>query len=210
MAIIQNGVNEDDFKRQGAAGGYGVTAVTPAGFLVFKRPIFSDSWIRIPNARLTATVAANSLIWSMRYLGPNKLRVKSGMLLAGFDGVAVASTQEYNLVKFAGATPAGGTIIHPVKSDTAQPLPAVDARFNYAAALTVAGVLQDLDFNVSWGAQRRADGNQNVELNSRFTHYSAFFDLLTGEGMGIRLGVAAVVGDSLGGYFELQEVGIDD
>lgn len=209
MAIIKNGVAADDFKRQGAGGGHGVTLMTPAGFFPFKRPD-NESNIRIPNQRLTAGIASGSLIWAMRYNGSLKLRVKSGFLLASFDGTAAATTQEYQLVRFSAANTTGGTQLQPVRSDTTGALPTVDARFNYAAALGVAGVTIETEFAAEWGVQRQVSANQNMPLPGRATSYSGFMDLRPGEGLAIRLGVTAVIGDSLGGHLELHEVPLTD
>src|SRR3989304_1913436 len=99
------------------------------GKLIYKRPTFEGN-IRVPNVRLTAAIAAGSLIWAMRYNGANILRVKSGSLQASFDGTAAATTQEYQIVRFSAANTTGGTAaIQPVVTDTAYFIPSVDSRF---------------------------------------------------------------------------------
>lgn len=209
MALIKDGTGTE-FKRHNAGtGGYEVTLLGPDGKPVYKRPIFEGN-IRVPNQRLTAAVAANSLIWAMRYNGANILRVKSACLGCGFDGTAAATTQEYQLVRISAANPTGGTPIQPVKTDTTYAIPSIDARFNYAAALSVAGVTIEAEFAVEWGCQRQVSAARTVLLPGRQALYSSFLDLRAGEGMAIRLGVVAVIGDSLGGHFELQEYATGD
>jgi len=210
MALIKDGTGTE-FKRNNAGtGGFEMTLLTETAALVFKKPIV-DMNIRIPNQRLTAAVAAGSLIWAMRYNGSNKLRVKSGFLLASFDGTAAATTQGYQLVRFSGANTTGGTAIQPVRTDTSGgAIPSIDARFNYAAALGVTSVVLETEYPAEWGVQRQVSANQNMPLPGRNTSYSGFIDLRNGEGLAIRLSVAAVIGDSLGGHFELHEVGVND
>lgn len=176
----------------------------PDGKLINKRPVFEGS-IRVPNARLTAAVAAASLIWALRYNGAKILRVKAGSLTCGFDGTAAATTQEYQLVRISAANPTGGTAIQPVKTSEAMSIPSIDARFNYAAALSVTGVTIATEFAAEWGCQRQVSAGNTLLIANRQALYSSFLDLESGQGVAIRLGVVAVIGDSLGGYFELQE-----
>lgn len=79
------------------------------------------------------------------------------------------------------------------------------ARFNYGAALSVTGVTIETEFATEWGCQRQVSATNQMLLPGRPMLYSSFLDLLGGDGFAIRLGVAAVIGDSIGGHFELQE-----
>ncbi len=182
----------------------------PDGKVIYKRAAFTGL-IRVPNQRLTAAIASGSLIWSFRYNGGAGvvLRVKSGILSCGFDGIAASTTQEYQIVRISAANPTGGSTIQPVKT-IASTIPSIDARFNYAAALTVAGVTIDAEFAVEWGCARQLSAGNQLILPGRESLYGSFLDLLNGEGFAIRLGVTAVIGDSLGGYFELQEYATTD
>ena len=190
-------------------GGGNVVLYGADGKAIYKRPIFEGN-IRVPNARLTAAVAAASLIWALRYNGANILRVKSGSLQASFDGTAAATTQQYQIVRISAANATGGTALQPVVTDTTYAIPSIDARFNYAAALGVAGVTIAAEFAAEWGVQRQVSASNQMLIANRQALYSSFLDLRAGEGMAIRLGVVAVVGDGLGGYLELQEYATTD
>lgn len=207
-AII-SGASSDELTVDPTSKAARVVLYGPDGKLVNKRPTFEGS-IRVPCARLTAAVAAASLIWAMRYNGANILRVKSGSLQASFDGTAAATTSEYQIVRISAANPTGGTAIQPVATDTTYAIPSIDARFNYAAALTVAGVTIATEFAAEWGTQRQVSATNMLLIANRQALYSSFLDLRAGEGIAIRLGVVAVVGDALGGYFELQEYATTD
>ena len=186
-------------------GGGNVVLYGSDGKLIYKRPIFEGN-IRVPNVRLTAAIAAGSLIWAMRYNGTNILRVKSGSLQASFDGTAAATTQEYQIVRFSAANTTGGTAaIQPVVTDTTYSIPSIDARYGVAAALGVVGVTIATEFAAEWGVQRQVSASNQLLISNRQAVYSSFLDLRSGEGMAIRLGVVSVIGDGLGGYFELQE-----
>jgi hypothetical protein len=209
MAIIKSGTFAlGEFSRI-STGGFGVTPIDDSGRVLYKNPIASI-FIRIPNARLTAAVAAGSLIWALRYNGANKLRLRAFRALASFDGTAAASTSEFQFVRISAANTTGGTAITPQVVSTTMVLPTVDARFNYAAALGVVGVTIDADYFAEWGVQRQVSANNNLDSPRAYTYPDAVIDLAAGEGIAIRLGVVAVIGDGLGGFLQFDEVATTD
>lgn len=179
------------------------------GKLIYKRPTYEAN-IAVPHLVLSAAVALNSLVWALRYNGTGILRVKSACLLAGFSGTAAVTTSCYRLVRISAANTTGGTALTPVLTDTTYTPLSIDARYNYGAALGVVGVTVGNDAIGEWGAQRQLAALQQLVLNSRAPLYSSVVDLRAGEGIAIKLGIIAVIGDSLGGSLELQEYATTD
>src|SRR3990172_1354832 len=150
-----------------ASGGGNVVLYGADGKLIYKRPIFEGN-IRVPNVRLTAAIAAGSLIWALRYNGANILRVKSGSLQASFDGTAAATTQEYQIVRFSAANTTGGTAaLQPVVTDTTYSIPSIDARYGVGAALGVVGVTIATEYAAEWGVQRQVSASNQLLIANR-------------------------------------------
>lgn len=178
-----------------------VTLYDTLGVEVNKAPIGSYL-LPINMGRLTAAIAANSLIWSVRNAVGSGKTVKIRRILSNvaFDGTAAATTALYDWVRFSAATPTGGTAMTVIKKRNSAPASAVtDARFNAAAALGVAGVVFETSF-FSIGNQRQVAAGKTADLRFEVSGQDYDnFELAPGEGMGIRLNQVAVIGDSISG-----------
>lgn len=152
--------------------------------------------------------AANTLVWSMRNLGGTTITIQRIYLVHSFNGTAAATTSRYDIVRFRDATPTGGTALTVVKRDTASAASGVtDARF-LDTGLTVASVTFDTAAAHVGGA--RQNGSASVfDLDLVHIRRDLATDegivLANNDGLGLRLGVAAVAGDSLTGFVQWLE-----
>ena len=193
----------------GEAGEFAATRGLPVGLLyndgkiIYKKPV-SAFRARIPNARITAVIAALSAIWTLRNTGgTNTLVVKAILISSSFDGTAAATTQQFQLQRFSGATPTGGTALLGI-AEGGDIIPSIDARFNYAAALSITGTTFEEAFH-EIGVQRQVSAGRSDPLQADPSTRRAIIRLTPGQGLGIRLGVASVIGDGLGGSVWLEE-----
>jgi hypothetical protein len=163
--------------------------------------------------RQTAASAADSVVWSMRNLGPGKSRraiaIRRISVNVMFDGVAAASQSQYKLCRFRDATPTIGTALTVVKQNTDDTDSIVtDARF-LDTGLTVAGVTFDAAMQIM-GAPR--------QVGACAQYVREWPGIMSGQGSGaliikpddglcLRLGVAAVIGDGIQGFIEWDEHG---
>jgi len=163
-------------------------------------PILGSYLLRV-NLRLSAAVSANSLIWAFRMGATRTGFIKMIVLSSGVDPTtAVASRYVYELVRFSGANPTGGTALTVVKSRSSYSASNVqDARFNDAAALTVTGITFETAFCHLTGAR------VNSSAVSRVVTLEDPFELLPNEGFGIRLTNASIIGDFLSGSVAWEE-----
>lgn len=165
----------------------------------------------IPNIRQTGTDAAASVIWAMRNpLASSKtvaIRRISGIL--SFDGTAAAGVGVgYEFCRFSGGDPSTGTTLQRLKKRSSYAASQIlDANAQYkVTALTMTSVTVDTAFasikipiSVTNGA---------CPFDFRFVNAGLAyepFELAAGEGLCIRLLVAAVVGQSLNGCVEWDE-----
>lgn len=160
--------------------------------------------------RQSAATAADSTIWAMRNLGANRtLYIRRLVLAVSFDGTAAATTSQYEVRRFRDATPTGGTALAVVKKNTTETASAVtDARF-VDTGLTVAGVTFDAP-SITAGAPRQvaAVGQFVHEWPGMAAGQSSGAFIVTGlDGLCIRNGVTAVVGDAVRGWIEWDEIG---
>lgn len=148
------------------------------------------------NIRQSAATAANGTVWTMRNPANSTkvIFIEFINFLMGFDaGTPLGrSLQRYDLVRFTSATPSGGTAITVIAADSAASASAVtDVRFA-DTGLTTAGVTFGAAFcTISVPA---SDGATNY-----YKRDNVAFRLAAGEGLAIRLTVAAVVGQDLTG-----------
>lgn len=160
--------------------------------------------------RQTAATAADSTLWAMRNLGVNRaVYIRRLVLNVTFDGVAAASTSQYEVRRFRTATPTGGTALTVVKKNTNDAASAItDARF-VDTGLTVVGVAYDAP-SVTVGAPRAAaaivQGMYEWPGMSSGQGSGAFV-LAENDGLCIRNGLVTVIGDAVTGWIEWDEVG---
>jgi hypothetical protein len=146
--------------------------------------------------RQSATTAANSTVLSLRNpIGSTRtLFIELINLNMSFDSAApiTRSTQSYYICGFNTATPTGGTALSVANLDSSNPTSQVtDARFA-DTGLTTSGV---------------AFGNRIMTISCpatdqtivNFKREKPFIKLAPGEGLAIKLGSAAVVGQALAG-----------
>jgi len=182
-----------------------VTQYKSDGAELFKTPTGSY-FLPIPNQRLTAAIAVNSAIYAFRNGASKVIKIKRIYLICGFDGTAAATTSCYQLQRFSAATPSGGTALTAIKKKTTLGASTiVDARYNYAAALTVTGITFETSF-VETGCARQVNAVQILQMCAGPETQESIIELQPNEGLAIRLGVAAVIGDNIGGYIEWEEV----
>lgn len=169
------------------------------------KPKYSaEYYLQIPSAQLTSALAADSVIFAMRNGTQTSIRIKQIYIRLGFSGTAAASTSSIQLRRFSAATPTGGTALYAVKKATSQGPPSLaDARYNYGAALTITSVVQEEPFAVCGNARQLA--SQSMLDFKPTDNTEHILELAPGEGLLFRLGVAAVVGDNLGGFIRWIE-----
>lgn len=168
---------------------------------------------RLPIAlRQTAASVANSVVWAMRNLGiPNRpVWLRRLQVNASFDGTAAASTSEYQLQRFRTATPSGGAALTVVKHNTDDGASVITYAEVLDTGLTVAGV----DFDTSGlaiGAPRQVGASSQFDFEweglAAGGANSGMFIVKPTDGICLRLGVAAVIGDALRGYIYWEEAG---
>lgn len=155
------------------------------------------------NILQTGTTAVDTAVWSMRNAAASgkNVFIEKLRLAVSFHGTAAGSTNSYYLCRFDTATPSSGSALTVVKMDSVSPTSAVtDARF-VDTGLTVTSVafgaaLHYLNNPISVTSGRRWD---EIDL------YFQPFVLAPGEGLAIRLGATAVVGQGISGSIQWRE-----
>lgn len=145
--------------------------------------------------RQSAGTAAGTIVWSMRNnsLSPKIIMIERINLVMSFDAGTplTRASLRYELVRFNTATPTGGTSISPTMMDSNAPATLVtDARFA-DTGLSVTGVVFENSFaSIGCPASDGASSSYSRDIPIK---------LAAGEGLAIRLNVAAVVGQGLFG-----------
>jgi hypothetical protein len=198
---IKSGASADHWTIDPISKAGRVTLYDTLGVEVNKAPLGSYM-LPINMGRLTAAIAANSLIWSMRNaVGSGKtVKIRRVLSNVAFDGTAAATTALYDWVRYSAATPTGGTPMVVIKKrNTAPPSAITDARFNAGAALSVTSVVFETSA-FSIGNQRQVAAGKTADLRFEVSGQDYDnFELAAGEGFGVRLNVASVIGDSISG-----------
>ena len=145
--------------------------------------------------RQSAATSANQVVWTMRNnaASPKIVMIERINLSMSFDaGTPLTRTSlRYELVRFNSATPTGGTSISPIMMDSNSPATFVtDARY-LDTGLTTSGISFENAFGsvgcpASDGATATYSRDMPIKLGA-------------GEGLAIRLNVAAVTGQGLFG-----------
>lgn len=199
MAIIQSGATADQWTIDPTSKAGRVTLYDSLGNEIAKPA--TGSYVADINVRQTAASAIGTTIWTMRNTGALTALIRQISLIMAFDGTAAAATTlRYDIARFSGATPTGGTAVTPVKKRNSYGASSVtDLRF-LDTGLTTTGITFESAFHTIALPVSVTSGN--AQLHLPFTlpgeRYSPF-ELATGEGLAIRLNVAAVIGLSLTG-----------
>ena len=203
MAVIKSGATADQLTIDPNSKASRVTEYDSSGVELYKTPTGSYL-IPISMGRQTAAIAAGSYIWAFRNGASKIIRLRRIVLITSFDGTAAASTQIYQLMRFGNATPSGGSAITIVKKKTTFGASTVaDARQNPAAALTIAGVVFE---TVGMCIQQPRQLAPLQQLNIPLDQSNNVYELQPNEGLAINLLVVGVIGDTIAGFMEFDEV----
>lgn len=160
---------------------------------------------QVSTTRITAALAANSAVWSLKNGATRRMRVKKVRLSAAFDGTAAATTQLFTLIKTTSGTTTGGVLntTIPSKKSTSQANSSVEEiRFGAAAALGEVGVTVENAKMASFGVSRSVTGQT---VNFDLIGSEEEFWLEPNEGLLIKTEVATVIGDSIMGAIHWEE-----
>jgi hypothetical protein len=172
--------------------------------------------LAIVNGRQTVAATAAGMFFAMRNsLTGVTLYIRRVTLTVGFDGAPVATTSRWDLAKFAGATPSGGTSISLPggaikKRTTYGSSNLLDARYitGTAGGLTTTNITVETAID-SMGVPRGtafATATYIREFGDAGAHVNDRFEIAPGEGLCIVAGITGVVGDSFQGSVEWDEL----
>lgn len=154
------------------------------------------------NIRQSTTTAANTTVWAMRNASgsPKQVVIEKIQLSMAFDaGTPLGrSLQRYEVRRFNTATPTGGTALTPVQMDLLAPATVVTDARAVDTGLSVTSVVFDNSFFVISCPATDATVVQYVRTGIPMK-------LAAGEGLAIRLNVAAVAGQSICGEVTWSE-----
>ena len=151
------------------------------------------------------TPAAGSTIWAMRNVGTKTVRLRNIDLMVGFSGTAAATAQSYQIVRFSGATPTGGTALVVVKRrNSASATTITDARFGGVTqtALTVAGVAFEAVASHVGCSRQNGPGSHFDQI---WPNTQDGFEIAVNEGLAIQIELIAVAGDWISGTVTWDE-----
>ena len=145
--------------------------------------------------RQSTATAANTVVWTMRNnsISPKIVVIEKISLAMSFDaGTPVTRTSlRYEFVRFNSATPTGGTQISPILMVSNAPATMItDARFLDTGLTTTGLVFENAFASVGCPASDGATASYYRDIPIK---------LAAGEGLAIRLNVAAVAGQGLFG-----------
>lgn len=173
----------------------------------------TGSYLANISIRHSAADALGSSVWAMlNPTGSGKtiyIRNIRGRIL--FDGAVTATTsQGYEFIRYSGnVSPTTGTTIARIKKKTTYANSVVqDANIQQKSGiLTLAGTFEGSPFNVVKMPISVTGGGQTFDIDLVVAGLSyEGFELAPGEGMAIRLHVAAVIGFGIAGSVEWDEV----
>lgn len=158
----------------------------------------------------SAATASPATVWAMRNTSARRLvYLRQAVVNVMFTGTAAATMSQYQFVRFRTATPTGGSALTVFESNATDPSASTvtDARF-VDTGLTVAGMTFDAPLAYA-GAPRQlgASAQYVFDWEPAIASEPSPVVLAPGEGLCIQLGVAAVIGDSIMGYVEWNEMG---
>ncbi len=204
MAIIRSGLSTTELGIDTNSNAARISQYDSSGNRIISEPV-GVYMLPINLGRLTAIIAANSAIWTMRNTDTKTIRILDIEIHSAFDGTAVSTSALYNIVRFNTATPTGGTAMTVIKASNDFSNSAItDARYNPAAALTVTSVVFETPL-AGISNPRQVNSTSYIHLKGNEIVYNTF-ELASGEGLAIRLGVDSVVGDVISGYVRWMEL----
>lgn len=157
------------------------------GFFYYATPV---------NIRQTSTTAANATVWAMRNAANStkSIIIEKIILMMSFDaGTPIGrSLQRYNIMGFNGATPTGGTSQGVAPLDNNNPATQVtDVRFSDTGLSTTGAAFGNSFLTIGCPA--------TDATTAPFKYDGPPIKLAPGEGLAIRLAIAAVIGEGLTG-----------
>lgn len=186
MAHIQSGAGVDVATVDPSSKALRVTLYNPDGATHDKE--FTGNY-SVPVEVIPTTLTDGTTYFSMRNLGTkdcwlHKIRVK-----LGFSGTAAASRSLFQLRRFSGATPTGGTALTPVKFDNTYPASSMtDIRYA-PGGLTTTGCVFEQRFETV-GVTNQLNNDQAAGID--FGDHK--FLLAPGEGIAVSAYGAVVLG----------------
>lgn len=169
-----------------------------------KRSIGQGQAYGLPvNILQTNTTAADETVWAMRLptTAAKSVHIEKIRLRVTFHGTAAGSTNSYYLARFSAATPSSGSALTVVKFDGNNATSEVtDARF-VDTGLTTTSV----SFGTAWHYVNNPISVTSGRHGDELDLYFQPFVLNPGEGLCIRLGATAVVGQGLSGSIQWRE-----
>lgn len=147
------------------------------------------------------TPAAGSFVWALKNGFHSVLEIRRILGNVGYAGVAGATTQTYQFVKFRGINPTGGTLVQPVRKRSTDNASRVFEVRQAITALTTTGIIIDDNPFFSMSYPRQPAG-PSFSSQMEFTISRQEYDQIQigpNEGIGIRLLVAGIAGDSING-----------
>ena len=204
MAKIRSGATTDELTVDATSKAARASLYDNAGIELFDSG--ADKYIlRIPRM-VGGTPAASSRIFAFRNLGTKTIRIRQIVLNTSFNGTAALTTQGYELRRFSGATPTGGTALVIIKKRTAAGATTVtDARFGAVTqtALTVTGITFEEPLLVIQQARQVGSAQSCVWV---FPNSQDGFEIAVNEGLALQIELAAVAGDCISGSIEWDEL----
>lgn len=160
--------------------------------------------------RQTAATSAGELVWAATNTSAAVVvKVKGICLAVGFDGTGAATTSRYDLCRYrstgnATGAPEGGTVLAEIskRGDGGTTFSIGDSRY-LDTGLDVADAVGPPIWSTAFDTPLAYCGHPRRAGSIPF-EWEELIEIKPGDGLGIRLGATAVIGDSLRGlvYFE--------
>lgn len=151
---------------------------------------------------IPTTLTSGTCYWACRNLGSRMVYVVSLEMITSFTGTAGTTRSLFEIGRFTGNTPTGGTALTPCPMSTSMPSTAVtDVRFAPGGLTTTGITFAPAISNVSVTSQLSAGETFNL------TATVAGFELAPNEGFYIRASSAIVAGAAINGHILWAEAG---
>ena len=174
-------------------------AINRGGALVSLHTDLSGFFLPV-RIRQTAATAATATVWAMRNTHATKCAHVKNIRLFAYGDASASGQVAYELCRFSGATPTAGTALTLIRmrNSSTYTTGVTDARF-LDTGLTVAGVVFETAFAALQCQGGLGSGHHlDMDMLDLARTWSGF-ELGPGEGLCIRLGATAVVGQRIAG-----------